>query len=414
MSFILKWMQRVRLNRNNPYSRLTFLFGSGISNLAGMSSVDKITEKILTGIGVTHGTDEAYHLDESLNSSLWTPDEYVSRVLKFLSTLRPEIDSYYQQHHDPHTANYEDLYYVASQIHDSELEEYDNPAVQPFIDKILPAIQPLLIGKEGEIREKWQLHEIAEEATNYIRDIAWHLLNKEPTKLDHLNSLKEACSDSQISGVDIFTLNHDTVLERFLSKNGIQLSDGFGKPVNDVRYWDLSLFECGPAKVRLFKLHGSINWFRFRPPGGGWSDESIGIPTEYDFWHTMSPVGEMQLPVDGRPMFLAGTFNKMLQYTSGIYADLFYQFYRSLRQTNRLIVCGYGFRDKGINTQIKEWIYSSSDKKMIVIHPDPNRLKNGARGTISNSWDQLSIDGKLVPISKGIEQTTWPDIETLI
>ena len=151
-----------------------------------------------------------------------------------------------------------------------------------------------------------------------------------------------------------------------------------------------------------------------RPPGGGWADESIAIPLKYDFWHTTNLAGEMQLPVDGRPMFLAGTFNKMLQYTSGIYAVLFYQFYRSLRQTNRLIVCGYGFRDKGINTQIKEWIYSSSDKKMIVIHPDPNRLKNGARGAISNDWDNLLKNGKLIPIRKSIEQATWQDIKSSI
>jgi hypothetical protein len=407
-------MQRIKQYMKDPNSRIAFLFGSGISISAGMPPVDIITEKILTGIGVTHGTDEAYHLDESLNSSSWAPDEYVLRALKFLSILKAEIDLYYQRHQDLNTANYEDLYYVASQIHDSELGEYDNPAVQPFIDKVLPAIQPLLEGKEGEIREKWQLHEIAGEATNYIRDIAWHLLNKEPTKIDHLNSLKETCLDAQVSGVDIFTLNHDTVLERCLSKNGILLSDGFGNAVNGVRYWDPTIFESGTHKVRLFKLHGSVNWFRLRPHGGGWSDESIGIPLEYDFWHTTNPAGKMQLPVDGRPMFLAGTFNKVLQYTSSIYADLFYQFYRSLRQTDRLIVCGYGFRDKGINTQIKEWIYSSSDKRIIVIHPNPNRLKNGARGAISNHWDNLLRDQKLVAVSKGIEETAWQDITSLI
>ena len=394
--------------------RLVFLFGSGISIPAGMPNIGVITAKILTGDGIIRHTDENYYFGNFSNTHPWSPDEYVSRVLKFLSILKTEVGLYYQQLHEPHTANYEDLYYVASQIHDSEIGEYDNPAVQPFIDKILPAIQPLLEGKEGEIREKWQLHEIAGEATNYIRDITWHLINKEPTKIDHLNSLKETCSDGQVSGIDIFTLNHDTLLERYLSKNCIPATDGFGKPVNGVRYWDPTLFESGPPKVRLFKLHGSINWFRLRPHGGGWSDESIGIPLEYDFWHTTNPAGEMQLPVDGRPMFLAGTFNKMLQYTSSIYADLFYQFYRSLRQTDRLIVCGYGFRDKGINTQIKEWIYSSSDKRIIVIHPNPNRLKNGARGAISNHWDNLLRDQKLVAVSKGIEQTAWQDITSLI
>jgi len=64
--------------------------------------------------------------------------------------------------------------------------------------------------------------------------------------------------------------------------------------------------------------------------------------------------------------------------------------------------------------QIKEWIYSSSDKRIIVIHPDPNRLKNGARGAISNHWNNLLRDQKLVAVSKGIEQTAWQDIKSLI
>ncbi len=414
MGLFCEWMQRIKQYTKGPNSRIAFLFGAGISNPAGIPPVNRVTEKILTAIGVTHGTDEAYHLDESLNRSSWAPDEYVSGVLKFLAILKTEIDLYYQRQHDQHTANYEDLYYVASQIHDSEVGEYDNPAVQPFIDKILPAIQPLLEGKEAQIRKKWQLYEIAVEATNYIRDTVWNLLNKEPTRVDHLNSLKEACLDTKVSDIDVFTLNHDTVMERFISKNGIKLTDGFGKPSNEVRYWDANLFETESTKVRLFKLHGSVNWFLLKPPGEDWSSARIGIPLDCDYWHTKDVSGKMQLPVDGRPMLLAGTFNKMLQYTSGIYADLFYQFYRSLRQTNRLIVCGYGFRDKGINTQIKEWIYSSSDKEMIVIHPDPNRLKSGARGAISNSWDQLSKDGKLIPISKGIEQIAWQDIKSSI
>lgn len=395
-----------RYQRPSNSIRLVFLYGSGISIPAGMPTTRELTTKILTGDGIIRHTNGNYYFGSFSNTRPWIPDEYVSRVLKFLSILKAEIEQYYQQHHEPHAANYEELYYVASQIHDSEVGEYDNPAVQPFIDKILPAIQPLLEGKEGEIRDKWQLHEIAGEASNYIRDIVWHLLNKEPTRIDHLNSLKEVCLDAQVSGIDIFTLNHDTLLERHLSKNGIPATDGFGKPVNGVRYWNPTLFEGGPPRVCLFKLHGSINWFRFRP--------GVGIPLEHDFWHTMNPAGEIQLPVDGRPMFLAGTFNKMLQYTSGIYAELFYQFYKSLQHTSRLVVCGYGFRDKGINTQIKEWIYSSSDKRIIVIHPDPNRLKNGARGAISNDWDNLLKDGKLILISKGIEQTTWQDIKCSI
>ena len=389
--------------------KIAFLLGSGVSIPAEMPSTRDITERILSGKGVMRHTDENYYLGQPLYAHTGFPDEYIPRVLEFLKRLKLEIDQYYNHEPERYT-NYEDLYYVASQIHDSELGEYDNPAVQPFIDKILPDIRPLLVSKENEIRQEWQIHELAGEVIHYIRDVVWHLLSKEPNRLDHLGCIKDACRGSQLSNVDIFTLNHDTVLERYLSQNGLQVTDGFRKPVNNVRYWNPDLFESGSSKVRLFKLHGSVNWFRFRPFGGDWSNESIGIPLDWDFWHTKNPQSKKQWPVDGRPTFLAGTFNKMLQYTSGIYADLYYQFHRSLRHTQRLVACGYSFGDKGINRRLVEWICSSTDQKITIVHPEPEKLKRASRGAISNKWDEWICRDKLTIIPKAIEETSWRDI----
>jgi len=392
--------------------RIAFLLGSGVSIPAGMPSIENITKKILSGKDIMRHTDGNYYFGAPLHEHVGIPDEHVPRVVKFLNRLKVEIDLYYlsRLEQPKHFTSYEDLYYVATQIEESELGEYDNPAVQPLIDKILPEIRPLLMGKENEIREEWQLYELAGEATHYIRDVVWHLLAREPSSTDYLDSLKDACLDDQLSNIDIFTLNHDIVLERCLSQNGIQITDGFGEPINGIRYWDPDLFEAGSYKVRLFKLHGSVNWFRFRPDGGDWSDESIGIPLNSDFWHAKTPLGQMQWPVDGRPMLLVGTFNKMLQYTSGIYADLYCRFHRSLRHTQRLVVCGYGFGDKGINTRIVEWVYSSRDPKILLIHPEPKKLKESARGAISNKWNEWIKQGKLTILPKRIEETCWKDI----
>lgn len=387
--------------------RIAFLLGSGISIPAKMPSTQVITKQILSGEGVMRHSDGNYYFDKPLYG---TPDEYVPRVVVFLNRLKIEIDLYYL-YETGHFTNYEDLYYVASQIHDSESKEYDNPVVQPFINKVLPEIRPLLVSEENEIRDEWQLLDLANEAANYVRDVVWHLLSKEPNSLDHLNCIKDACLDDQLSNIDIFSLNHDTVLEQSLSQNDIQVIDGFDQPQNNIRYWNPDLFDSGDSKVRLFKLHGSVNWFRFRPDSGSGSDESIGIPLERDFWHTKSPQGQMQWPVGGRPMLLVGTFNKMLQYTSDIYADLHYQLYRSLRHAQQLVVCGYSFGDKGINTRIIEWIYSSSNRKITVVHPEPEKLKEAARGAISNKWDEWIKQSKLTIVTKTIEESSWQNIK---
>ncbi|MGB2884690.1 MAG: SIR2 family protein [Dehalococcoidia bacterium] len=371
-----------------------------------MPSIVQITQRVLSGEEVWRHTDGNYYFGQPGYADIYAT--YVPRVLNFLHRLKREIDQYYRPRPGRCT-NYEDLYYVASQIHDSELEEYDNPAVQPLIEKIGPEIQPLLVDNENDGIQQWQLHELACESTNYIEDVARHSLDKDPTRTDHLNSLKDACLDSRLPSVDIFTLNYDTVLERCLQENGVQFADGFGDPENDVRYWKPDLFDQ-PFKVRLFKLHGSVNWFRFASDRGNWSDESIGIPPGGDIWHTRNRAGEMQRPIDGRPMLLAGTFNKMLQYTSGIYADLHYQFYRSLRHTRRLVVCGYGFGDKGINAQIIEWVDSSPDQRIIVVHPRPEELKRAARGAISQNWTHWASQDKMTVISRPVEETSWQDM----
>lgn len=387
--------------------RLAFLLGSGISIPAGMPSTQDITKQVLTGEGIRRNTDETYCFGPPLYAHVGIPDEYVPRVVIFLNRLKIEIDLYYLYQIKPFT-NYEDLYYVAGQIHDSELRNYDNPAVQPFIDKILPDIRPLLKVRKNEYKLKWQLHELTDEAMNYIVDIVWHMLNKEPSQIDHLNSLKEACKDPQVSYVDIFTLNHDTVLERYLAQYCIPANDGFGAPLNEVRYWNPEMFEDKSSKVRLFKLHGSLDWFWFRTLNGNSYNVTLGIPLGRDIQHTKDPQGKMQILHDGRPLLLAGRFNKMLRYTSGVYAHLHCQFFRSMCDTLRLVVCGYGFGDRGINNQIVDWMYSSSDHAMTIVHPEPEKLKKASG--ISKYWNEWTNQNKLFVIPKPIEETSWCDI----
>ena len=104
------------------------------------------------------------------------------KIVAYLKRLTVEIERY--NNFDPERAeycnfdpgsaaniNYEDVYYAATQIHDSLLGEYDNPIVQPFVDKILPDIKPLLVWEVNGIRKEWRLIKMASVATNYIHDV---------------------------------------------------------------------------------------------------------------------------------------------------------------------------------------------------------------------------------------------------
>jgi hypothetical protein len=388
--------------------KLSFLFGSGISIPAGMPCVNQITEKVRSGTGVMRHNNGHYDFGQPLYAHAGFPDEYVPTVVEFLKRLSVEIERYYS--FDPERAvnvNYEDLYYVAAQIDDSELGEYDNPVVQAFVDKIEQDLKHLFIRQANKIGKELKLGEVASEATNYIRDIVWRFLAKEPAGLNYLGCVRDAYQDTEISSLDLFTLNHDIVIERYLEGCDIEYTDGFGAPEHGICYWSPKVFEDSSRNVRLLKLHGSVNWFQYEPHGVGIADNEP---------HSLykDPNGQWRQLLVSRPILLAGTFNKMLQYTGGIYADLFCELRRALRETQLLIVCGYGFGDKGINSQVVEWADSSDRNAMVVIDPKLDSLKRRARPAVSSNWERLLRSNRLAFLQRSIKDTSWKDIKDAI
>src|SRR5258705_6551191 len=175
-----------------------------------------------------------------------------------------------------------------------------------------------------------------------------------------------------------------------------------------MRCWDARVFQNKDGKIHFFKLHGSLDWYRLRRDGAGWEEETIGIPLDGDPYNAKSMNGLS--PVDGRPHMLIGTFNKMLEYTGGIFHDLLCQLRYRLRLTKHVLVCGYGFADKGINTQLVEWMYNDVANKLCVVNPKPDTLVNSARGAIKNKWRDWIADRRLIVVPKGVEHVTLQEI----
>ncbi len=111
--------------------KVAFLFGAGTSNAVGMPKTQDITEKILSGNGFIRHTDGNYYFQQRLSSS---SDPYIIKITPYISLLHNEAKRYY---HSRDSINYEDICYLAAQMRDSETREFDNPAVQLLIDKIV-------------------------------------------------------------------------------------------------------------------------------------------------------------------------------------------------------------------------------------------------------------------------------------
>ena len=130
-------------NKTLP-SNIVFLLGSGISYKAGMPSVESITNHVLHRCKeIVYDSSYGYYCFRDMVP----PDRhvndfgYVRRIVEFLERLEQEITAYYTYDKEAELlsreANYEDIYFLASQIHDSSIQEYDNPGGSHIIKKIV-------------------------------------------------------------------------------------------------------------------------------------------------------------------------------------------------------------------------------------------------------------------------------------
>lgn len=199
------------------------------------------------------------------------------------------------------------------------------------------------------------------------------------------------------------TLNHDTLVEQILDSNGIRYVDGFGQPDGDVRWGDDAVYENSSIHVRLFKLHGSVNWHTFLHEGLF----KIAIFLGSDLGAAHDGAGKL-LAASRGPSFLSG-INKSVSYNRGIYADIHFRFQEQLRKSNRMIMSGYGWGDTAINFQIENWLDRDRSHKLVLLHQHPDELLDNSLIMASgyNGWVR---SGKLAVIDRWLSDVSLSDI----
>jgi hypothetical protein len=376
---------------------IMFLLGSGISIPAGFPSTTDITDNVMSGNRVIRHTDSRYYLTDSpTEMDIHFTKEKLSDILSLLKIIEQVILSYEKKK----TLNYEILFYFVLQLHDFESGNSINMAISPFHKKI----KAKFLKKH---RKQIRFIDLFAEAENYIRHIVWRkILEVTASNTSYLSIFKDALIDTKIDSINIATLNHDLLLEDYLSQQQISFNDGFGKSKRGVRYWENNFTQ----KNNFLKLHGSINWFTLQPDHGSWFDQKIGIVLNGDIDHQKDPSGNMMRSQPPEPLILTGTFNKITEYTGSIYSDVYFAYKNLLKNTRYLIVSGYSFGDKGINSAIIEWLFTNKKNKILVIHRDPKRLlKTDARRAIQRIADIAPQNFTNIP--KTIQYTSWKEIK---
>ncbi len=391
--------------------KIAFLLGSGISLKAGLLNVNDITKKILTGEGVSHHSTGYYFMPPPY-SHIGIPCYNVKRILTFINFTKDKLDTYYEKYDQLHLTNYEDIYFILRQLHDEIYGEHENLIVSDFLNDLQIDNETMLKVKDKMFYKDFEIEELINESMIYINNVVSRLLYNPSKDFNYLNMFCEISRDKKIERIDIFSLNHDRLLELYFDMHKIKYCDGFDEREGDIKPFNIELYD-NENRMNLYKLHGSIDWLKYRIAGMDWRGDFIGKPVISDVQHTKDRNGNYLTPNENTTEILIGTFNKIIDYNSGIFFDLLSHFVTTLNNHNYLIISGYGFGDKGINTKIIEWYYKNPERKIIVIHKKPDDLKSSSRGAIYGKWDKWIKEGRLIIIEEWFE-ISWNKIQSIL
>lgn len=362
-----------------------FLLGSGVSCASGAPGVGGLTSTVLDG-------DYCRYSDGTIGRP--RPGQVIDRAdpagpscRKALRQLRDRLTPYYQRvmRRDP---NYEDLLYVIGQLADEWGGDLDNPLVEfggESLHRIL-ASGPNPADKSYVDIQRYVRGVVCAELGNFSATSA-------------LAFLSEGIASRPGARIPIFTLNHDLLIERHFP----DIADGFTEVEPGLFFWD----PVSPTRIIdrhfLLKLHGSINWWR----------HPAAVDQIIRFGSATQKHSDLRRRVD-QPVILAGTFNKLFGYTSGIFGDLFELFRRELRELDALVVCGYGFGDKGINNQVIAWMDGQAERRVVLVHPKPSDLVENARPAVQRAIERWKRATRLGLLEAGAEAVHWADVAPML
>jgi hypothetical protein len=183
---------------------------------------------------------------------------------------------------------------------------------------------------------------------------------------------------------DIFTLNHDYLLEAIFENKNIKYSDGFSKDGSCLQLNENQKIKCFDGvfnSTNVIKLHGSIDLYKYICAK---EDGAIVNPTgEYiyfkthDYYEKQSPVridtktGEIiqRFHWSITPQFITGTNKKKLIETDEMYKTLYDELKNRIVLADTLLIIGYSYSDEHINTQIRSSLSNGKLAKVVNVNP---------------------------------------------
>ncbi len=345
----------------NPDKPTAALLGAGASVEAGIPTAMKITRKIYDLIAEDRRHDYIY--SKALG--------YIIAGLLFQKSTKG---------HSPYgELDIEEIFTVIAQIANREKLE-----ILPFISSWHPAInlldtkptyttrnrsafkdslRRLLDNRNrsaGSDIEREELYSIIQKIANDVpksgvfKNLVHLIMTKlaeityveDPSVVDYLKPLLLLTNLKFIS-----TLNYDNTIELAASSAGTDYSIG-------VEDWtEHTHVSFAPDRLKLLKLHGSINWTKYS------ARNTIGKGPRYIGLRIKTG------RIGGGTRFGSYiVFGKGDKLTSiGPFLEIYNEFTASLEHVTHLLIVGYSFRDIHINTAVKKWFDTDTDRTVQII-----------------------------------------------
>ncbi len=394
--------------------KLILFLGSGISIDSGLPRVDKLLTDLFTAPYYCDGLT-FFSPGESRDPDILASDT-VPRVRQVLRLLEDHdqqdinIVGYSPSSRSSSGAlfrskitTYEDLFYLCSQLKLWHNGLVDNSLVTPLMEKIETVAGDALRG-DDKLGRMSDLASLAQSACYLIESVVADKL-KGSGSIAGLDLILELAKTSHIEQLNIVTLNHDTLVEQFLDDNSVVFVDGFGEPDGDVRWYEETLYDSEFARVRIFKLHGSVNWYSFYVDGRSRPAIFIGN----DVAQIKNNGGAELESQSRRPSFLSG-LNKESSYQRGIYVDLHFHFHQLLHECNRMVMSGYGWGDLAINNRLEAWMDHDQKNSITLLHRYPEELQERSLA-VASSYDGWVNSGQLISIPKWLSEVHLKDLK---
>lgn len=182
-----------------------------------------------------------------------------------------------------------------------------------------------------------------------------------------------------VKPLDIFSTNYDVNIERMCEKLGLECIDGFDPK------WNPIIFNDKDCDIRLFKLHGSINWYRTEQ-----GDYVRSVIQSTDMRIKLSS-GEHAIPIILYP-------GRKLHYIEPV-LEMLALLKAKIMKAKYCILIGYSFKDDHLSKLFKYASRTNKELILILITPEAyqiyyNSLKRHSDTEFRHGYAHEDIDSK--------------------